>query len=187
MGGHESRAEQSRAAAWENQEASSISSAVQLTEALFYLLQLQRPNTPDTVILFKLKTLNDGQLCLMKRFTKLFELTETLHWDVVLMHNEDEELGDAVRETIAKHKHVHSLRMPHLPWQWKRFGLKARYFPKTKWGATYWFAKQKKYRFLWYLEDDVVFTGSWTTFFNAALTHAGDADLMAKFGDRELR
>ena len=103
----------------------------------------------NTLVIFKVKTLTDDQHCLLKRFTSLFDLVDSFGWDILLMYNEEMNLGSNVKDLIARHEHVSHLKMPLIPEVWHRFGLDVNDFAKAKWGATLWFARSHNYDYAW--------------------------------------
>ena len=54
----------------------------------------------------------------------------------------------------------------------------------SKWPFALWL-NESKYEFAWYVEDDVVFTGEWHTFFGPAEDKAENADLVVEWDQQD--
>ena len=119
----------------------------------------------------------------MQRLLALSQITQTLNVDVWVLLDEPmkQEVAKQVSDLAASNERVFVAKTPSIDL--------ARYPPFFEserkdliWPFINWL-HQSKYDFAWYVEDDFVFTGNWSSYFDSAEQEAGRADLVAKYGN----
>jgi len=108
-------------------------------------------------------------------------MSQMLNVDVWVLHDESmgHEVAKQVNDLAASNGRVFVAKTPLIDLD--------RYPPFQEserkdliWPFINWL-NQSKYAFAWYVEDDFVFTGDWSSYFGAAEQEAGRADLVAKY------
>ena len=131
--------------------------------------------TGEQAVVFKTMQVTDK--CKVARFLSLVELTVSLNMDVWLLHDAGASVAEAVTDVAALNAKVFIQPTPTLdPNIYRPDGHHA---GQSKSPFALWLS-HSNYSHAWYLEDDFVYTGNWTSFFSKASEQAQKADLVAK-------
>ena len=122
--------------------------------------------TPKIAVVFK--TIDVVDECRRQRVLRLAELTRATRMHVWVLYDGD---ASSLAPLQAQFPNVFGSKVAQ-----SKDGQSGR----TNAAFVRWLASST-YNFAWYIEDDVEFTGSWTTFFKPAEEKAGPADVVATF------
>ena len=119
--------------------------------------------------------------CRVQRLLALSQVSQMLNVDVWVLHDESmgHEVAKQVNDLAASNGRIFVAKTPSIDLD--------RYPPFFEserkdliWPFINWL-NQSNYDFAWYVEDDFVFTGDWSSYFGPAEQEAGRADLVAKY------
>lgn len=117
-----------------------------------------------------------GESCRMKRFQHLVEAAFSLNWDAWFLYDKGSFLSEDLQILVESSSYAFACALYPVPTHWALGDIPV---AQSKWSVIVWMS-MSDYRHLWYLEEDVVFTGKWERFFRKLTDHAGSADFVAE-------